>query len=72
MFSKTKLVVCLTQLLTCFNIWTKAIDHKGPVKIVYIEFKKTFDIPSYVKLAETLKGFDASSNLLACLIDFFN
>ena len=62
----------LTQLLTCFNCWTKAMDHKELVKIVYIDFKKAFDKISHIKLIEVLKSFGISGSLLAWLIDFLN
>lgn len=55
----------LTQLLTCFNFRTKALDQEELTKVSYIDFKKVFDNISHIKLVEVLTF---SVYLDACLL----
>ncbi len=51
-----------TQLLECFNAWTKLSDATLPFDIVYIDFKKAFDKVSHEHLIKKLYncGLDVS------------
>lgn len=55
----------LTQLLTCFNLSTRAIDQQELFKVVYIDFERASDKSSHVKLVQGFKGFGISGSLLA-------
>ena len=53
-----------TNLLECFNDWTKALDSKKPIDIVYIDVAKAFDSGSSPKLLYKLSKLGIGGNLL--------
>jgi len=44
-----------TNLLECMNDWTLSMYNKAPVKILYVDFAKAFDVVSVHKLIIKLK-----------------
>lgn len=62
----------LTQLLTCFDFWTKATERKDFVKIVYFEFKKGFDKIFHFRLFQVFRSFRVPVNEIAWLFDFLS
>lgn len=60
-FGFVKYESVITQLLTCFNCWIKAMDYKEPIEIVHIYFKRAFNKISHIKLIEFF--FSISSGL---------
>ena len=42
------------QLLKCTNDWTKIIEVKIPVDIIYLDFAKAFDTVSHKKLFQKI------------------
>jgi hypothetical protein len=50
---------CMTQLMTCIDEWTEALD-KGeplPVDAIYLDFKKAFDTVPNERLIDELRSY---------------
>ena len=56
-----------TNLLDCLNNWTKFIDAKNSVDVIYIDFAMAFDTVSFDKLVFKLKFLGIGGNLLSWL-----
>jgi len=61
-----------TNLLECMNDWTKSMDVKAPVKVLYVDFAKAFDVVSVPKLIIKLKNYGINGLLLFCIESFLN
>lgn len=60
----------LTQLLECFNVWTKNIDSGTPIDVIYLDIAKAFDSVSHPKLLECLENMGIRGTLLNWLSNF--
>jgi hypothetical protein len=67
-FEKNKSV--LTNLLETIDDWTKAIDSKKNVDVVFFDFKKAFDSVNIEILLQKLNKKGVTGNCLAWLRDF--
>ena len=67
-----KLKSCTLQLLNCMNKWTKFIDSKTPLDIVYIDYQKAFDSVVHSKLLAKLEGYGISGFLLNWIKNFLS
>ena len=63
---------CETQLLTCFDLWTKMLDKKKPVDVVYIDFKKAFDSVPHQRLLLKLESYGIGPDLLKWFRSFLS
>jgi len=54
----------VTQLLLCMNDWTKAVDSRIPIDVLYLDIAKAFDVVSHVKLLELLESVGVGGYLL--------
>ena len=54
----------VTNLIECLNDWTKDVDAKKPVDILYIDLAKAFDSVSHVKLLYKLTKIGVGQSLL--------
>ena len=61
---------CLTQLLLAMNNWTKALDIKQSVDILYFDFAKAFDSVPHKCLISKLQSCGTSSKLLRWVKNF--
>jgi hypothetical protein len=61
-----------SQLLHCTNHWTKSIDRKIPVDVIYLDFAKAFDTVSHTKLFQKLQNTGIKGDLLAWIIAFLS
>jgi len=50
----TKGKSCATNLLTAFETWTKWVDEGCGVDIIYLDYRKAFDLVNHPKLIEIL------------------
>lgn len=48
---------CVTQLLTCMDIWTKALDEGLNMDIAYMDFRKAFDSVPHERLLMKLYNY---------------
>ena len=48
--------ICSLQLLEIIEIWTKSIDEKISVDVIYSDFAKAFDAVSHEELLYKLKN----------------
>ena len=60
-----------TNLLESFNDWTLYLQDKQQVLIVYIDFRKAFDVISHEKLFTRLHAYGIQGELLLWLKQFF-
>ncbi len=45
---------CLTNLLNASEQWTRALDKKAAVNVIYFDFKKAFDSVNHLRLIHKL------------------
>jgi hypothetical protein len=61
---------CELQLLECKNKWTKSIDDKHTVDVIYIDFSKAFDKVIHQYLLEKLALYGIHGDLLKWIQSF--
>lgn len=61
-----------TNLLECFNDWTLTVLSKEQHVIVYIDFRKAFDVVSHPKLFARLHSYGIRGTVLTWLKHFFS
>ncbi len=63
---------CLTNLLECFDDWTRSYDHrpKRGTDIIYTDFQKAFDSVQHNRLLYKLSKYGFSENLLSWINNF--
>jgi len=54
---------CLTNLLECFEYWTKALDKGFGIDLLYLDFRKAFNSIPIKRLIEKLKSYGLSGKL---------
>nr|VZI29875.1 unnamed protein product [Spirometra erinaceieuropaei] len=55
---------CLSNLLTCLEIWTRALNEGFGVDVVYINFRKAFDTVPHQRLLHNLNAIGIRGDLL--------
>ena len=55
---------CLTYLLESFQDWIHSVDEGFGVGIIYLDYKKAFDIVPHRRLLHKIKGYGVCGNLL--------
>lgn len=60
----------ITNLLECVNSWTKALDKKIPVDVVYLDFSKAFERVPRRRLLHKLDHFGIRGPLLSWIESF--
>jgi len=58
---------CLTNLLTAINDWTLAVDRRQSCDVIYLDFKKAFDMVDHSILYNKLQKLDLPPFLLVWL-----
>ena len=61
---------CLTNLLTAMENWTREIDDKNDVDVIYLDFAKAFDSVPHKRLLRKLEGYGITGKVLAWIKDF--
>ena len=59
-FSRARL--CLTYLLESFEEWTTTLDDQYAVDVIYLDFRKAFDLVPYQRLIRKLKSYGIKGN----------
>jgi hypothetical protein len=54
----------ISQLLECFHAWSKILDRRGSLDIVYLDFAKAFDTVCHAKLLLKLKNYGVDGMVL--------
>jgi len=62
--------VC-TNLLQSLNYWTIYVQAKDQTTVIYIDFKKAFDVVSHEKLFIRLQSYNITGLVLQWLKNFF-
>ena len=63
---------CSLQLLDIMEIWTKSIDEKIPVDVIYTDFAKAFDTVSHRELLYKLQNLGITGKLLKWIQNFLS
>jgi Reverse transcriptase (RNA-dependent DNA polymerase)/Endonuclease-reverse transcriptase len=61
-----------SQLLHCTNLWSKSIDSKKPVDIVYFDFAKAFDTVCHKKLLLKLNSYGIKGDIFEWIKAFLS
>ena len=59
-----------TNLIECFNDWTVCVQDRRQMTVVYIDFRKAFDVLSHEKLFHPLYHYGIRGNVLLWLKNF--
>ena len=62
---------CTTQLLIAMDYWTKALEQRIPVDVVYLDFKKAFDPVPHTRLLIKLQAYGIGGQLYNWLCNYF-
>ena len=63
---------CTTQLLDSLDAWTKMLDGNMPVDVIYLDFRKAFDLVPHNRLLHKLEIYGVSGKLLAWIRSFLS
>ena len=59
-----------SNLLETFEEWTKALDDKNGLDVVYLDYRKAFDTVPHKRLVRKLKGYGIRDKMLNWVEDF--
>ena len=63
---------CMTNLLTCLELWTEMIENGEAVDVVYTDFSKAFDSVPHQRLLNKMKSLGISGNVLGWVKAFLS
>ena len=63
---------CASQLLSCMEDWTKAIEQGQQVDVAYLDFAKAFDSVPHKRMIQKLQNYGVGGNLLRWLEAFIS
>ena len=61
---------CTTQLLIAMDYWTKVLEQRIPVDIIYLDFKKAFDSVPHTRLLSKLQAYGIGGKLYNWLYNY--
>ena len=61
---------CVTQLLEIIELWTKSIDDRENIDVIYLDFRKAFDTVPFERLLSKLKAYGIEGNILDWIKSF--
>jgi len=60
----------LTNLLECFEEWTKALDEGFGIDVIYFDYRKTFDSVPHKRLIIKLKSYGFNNKTITWIENF--
>ena len=63
---------CMTNLLTCLELWTEMIENGEAVDVVYTDFSKAFDSVPHKRLINKMKSLGIDGNTLGWVKAFLS
>ena len=63
---------CVTQLLACMDIWTKALDDGLNMDIAYMDFRKAFDSVPHKRLLKKLHEYGVRGKIHSWIENFLS
>ena len=60
------------QLLTVIDIWTEALEQGLSIDIIYMDFRKAFDVVPHRRLVGKLKSYGISTEITDWVVSFLN
>ena len=61
---------CVTQLLETIDDWTRILDEKKGIDVIYFDFQKAFDTVPHQRLLAKLHSYGIRGNILKWIKDF--
>ena len=61
---------CVTQLLEVIDDWTKMLDERKSIDVIYFDFQKAFDTVPHERLLEKLHSYGIRGKILRWIRDF--
>ena len=63
---------CMTQLITCIDDWSEALDRGEPLDAIYLDFKKAFDTVPHERLIQKLVSYGIDGNVKEWISSFLH
>ena len=63
---------CQTNLLETLEDWTKTLDQKDSLDVIYLDFKKAFDTVPHARLLKKLRGYGLKGKVLLWIEEFLS
>ena len=63
---------CMSQLLEVMEDFTKMLDEKSPIDVIYLDFKKAFDSVPHERLLAKLKAYGINGQIQNWIRDFLS
>lgn len=63
---------CVTQLLSIFEEWSKALDNHEKIDVIYLDFRKAFDTVPHQRLANKLFSYGIRGKVLEWIRHFLS
>jgi hypothetical protein len=63
---------CVTNMLETLDYWTKLIDEKKPIDVLYLDFKKAFDTVPHGRLITKLRMYNIHPETVQWVEDFLS
>ena len=60
------------QLLTVLDIWTEALEQGLSIDVIYMDFRKAFDVVPHCRLVGKLKSYGISKEITNWVVSFLN
>ena len=61
---------CVTQLIDVIDNWTKSLDDRKDIDVIYFDFRKAFDTVPHERLLKKLYAYGIRGNVLSWIRDF--
>ena len=63
---------CMTNLLTCLELWTKMIESGNAMDVIYTDFSKAFDSVPHQRLLKKMESLGITGNTLSWVKAFLS
>ena len=63
---------CVTQLIDVIDNWTKSLDDRNDLDVIYFDFQKAFDTVPHERLLTKLHAYGIRGKVLLWIRDFLN
>ena len=68
----TKRQSCLTNLLESFEAWTRLLEEGYGVDIIYLDYRRAFDMVHHGRLIDKLKSYGVDGRITRWIKEFLS